>query len=259
MPTRWWLPVVGVDPRKVKPEYLHAAVSRWFDRTLDEHRASSKPYSLSPLADGPGGGVGFQVGSLHQEVDRTILAATGTELRLGSQEGLVGDPELLREATWQELLATPPARQLVVELQSPTTFRSGDRASPIPNMGTILSGLLAQWLAWSDADWPFDDRVRKAAWISDCELRSQVVKLPNPGNRARPLTISGATGRVVARSSSATGAMQATPLLELANYSGIGSYTEWGLGVVAVASALEGNTVPTRTAVSQSQACGRIG
>ena len=63
MLTRWWLPLHGIVPRGVTPTYVHAAVSRLFDTTDDDHRANRKAYTISPAADGPGG-PGIEVGTL---------------------------------------------------------------------------------------------------------------------------------------------------------------------------------------------------
>ena len=58
MPCRWFVPVLGVDPQRVRLEHVHAAFTRWFDRTPAEHSAGDKPYTVSPLTRDDRGVVG---------------------------------------------------------------------------------------------------------------------------------------------------------------------------------------------------------
>ena len=76
MPSRWWVPIPGLDPHFVRLEHLHAAVTRWFDSSAGEHHANGKPYAVSPLRPGDAGGVGVEIGILTDHAHHCFSKAT---------------------------------------------------------------------------------------------------------------------------------------------------------------------------------------
>ena len=242
MPSRWWVPIPGLDPRYVRLEHLHAAITRWFDSNAVEHRANGKPYAVSPLRSGDSGGVGVEIGILTDHAHQCFTTATapGSSIRLGNQTRELGRPRLMHSHTWAQLGTASKVREWELELVTPTTFRSGDRASPMPHLPTILTGLAQSWQLWAD-DAPAPDAraVARAAWVSDLDLRSEVLRLPIPshsGAPARMVTVSGAVGSLSIRISDPSLQTAAASLVRLAAYTGIGSMTRRGLGQVRVSA-----------------------
>ena len=241
MPSRWWVPIPGLDPHFVRLEHLHAAVTRWFDSSAGEHHANGKPYAVSPLRPGDAGGVGVEIGILTDHAHHCFSKATapGSSIRLGSQTRPLGRPQLMHNDTWAELGAVSNVREWELEFVTPTTFRAGDRASPLPHLPTILTGLAQSWQLWADDDTPGPDAgsVARAAWVSDLDLRSEVLRLPIPsrdGGQVRMVTVSGCVGSLTIRISDPNLLTAAASLVRLAAYTGIGSMTRRGLGQVRV-------------------------
>lgn len=234
MLSRWWVPLHGINPEGVALQHLHAVVSGWFDSTEVEHRAHDKPYAMSPLSSGAAGGsVGVEVGALTEWAGERVLTAQGNAVRLGRQAGTVGQPVLIAHASWAQLAAPTTHRAWRLELQSPTTFRTQGRSTPLPSADTILLTLARLWSTWSDVPLPAENAVRGALWVSELDLSSQTLTMPQRDSSGgqRHLTFSGSVGSMVMRSAHAAGAQVGAPLLALANFSGVGSMTRKGFGV----------------------------
>jgi CRISPR-associated endoribonuclease Cas6 len=241
MPSRWFVPVRGVDPQRVRLEHVHAAFSAWFDGNSAEHAAGDKPYTISPLTQ-RGGRVGVIITTLNDyAVDRLHLGVQrqGGTVRLGNQARAVGRPQLIEAQSWRELSAVRDARQWTIQFLTPTTFRSGDRSSPMPSVPTIMAGLGRAWTMWCE-----DDEVRAipqptsvgALWVSDLKLHSSVLHLRRRDRDgvARTTSASGVTGTLTLRADDAETAQWANRLLGLAPYCGVGSMRGKGFGVVSV-------------------------
>lgn len=227
MPTRWWIPLEGARPEQVKLEHVHAAVSRWFDRTAEHHAAGVKPYAISPLARGEDGGVGFEVSTLTAAAERLLDIATAppATVRLGSDQAVVGRPYRVVNESW-ESLATPGGHDTwELEFITPVTFRRGNRASPLPVAGAVLRGLVTSWNALSGL--PERNLTRQHSddvWVSDIQGASQRMTLSG-------LRLSGFAGRVVYRCDVPDTRDLVDALFRLAPYAGVGSAKAKGLGV----------------------------
>jgi CRISPR-associated endoribonuclease Cas6 len=238
MPSRWWVPLPDVRPEFVKLNHIHAAVSGWFDRTEDEHRDGLKPYALSPLSR-ERGSVGLEIGTLSDEATRRLHEATapGTQIRLGNQIRDLRGAQLLHTDSWENLAAHTGDECWTLEFLTPTTFRSGDRASPLPHAATILRSLARAWDNYSPLPRQRPDLSWTSVWVSDLDLRSEVVEIVTQARAtgARlPVTVSGSLGVLTLRCDDRETAAAAGPLLALAAYAGVGSMTRKGLGVTRV-------------------------
>lgn len=258
MPERWWVPIPNVDPARLKPAYLHAAVSGWFDDDGIEHEARDKPYVVSALAADSRGRTGVEVGVLTQEAQDRLLRACkpGTTIRLGNQIRPVGPPLLVQERTWTELALPAPARCWRLDLLTPATFKNGDRCSPLPRVAGLLRGLAHTWATFADTPCPDWGPVAADLWVADLDLRSVVLRMPM-GRRApgREVTVSAVTGWMVLRTATAECAARTGPLVELAAYTGLGAMTRKGLGVTRVTSlARDGRPFDAHRAVAVGQA-----
>lgn len=232
MPSRWFVPIHGLDPHRVRLEFVHGAFSGWFDRTTAEHTAGDKPYAVSPLTSFRGQ-VGVQIGLLDDVAHQRFSEVTGepASVRLGNQIREIGRPKLLRRASWTELAREVTERQWTLDLVTPTTFRSGNRSSPLPAVETIVSGLARSWQSWCDdptlVPLPTSSGAR-ALWISDLDLTSERVEVTIKG---RAVLFRGALGTITFRADDADTARWAGPLLNYAAYAGVGSMRAKGLGV----------------------------
>ncbi len=253
MPERWFVPVTGVDSTRVRLDFVHAAFSRWFDDNDGDHEANEKPYAISPMTE-YAGRVGVEIATLTASAAGRVATREGSTIRLGNQIRPVGTPWLMHTASWDDLVERRPEREWTFELVTPTTFRSGDRSSPLPSVATILRGLYRSWSTWStvpDADVGYDARLDTAVWVSDLDLRSAVVPLTVRGRKDTPVHLSGSLGRLALRCDDPATAARVTPLMHLAPYAGFGSMRGKGLGVVRLARAVPFQTpvaTPTRHA-----------
>lgn len=235
MPTRWFVPVPRVDPSRVRIDYVHAAFSGWFDRDKAEHAANTKPYTVSPLT-GQHGPIGVEIATLTDVAEGQLRAASlpGRQVRLGNQTRDIGVPRRLFGARWDELDRGPYERRWTLDLLTPATFRNGDRASPLPSVATLLSGLARSWNRWSGLPaTELDPTHLRAVWVSDLELTSEVVSLNVQSQSGGPqkVHLSGVLGSITLRCDAAEVSRAVAPLLRLAPYAGIGSMRAKGFGV----------------------------
>lgn len=243
MPARWFIPLGQVDPQRVRSHYLHAAVTRWFDHDPAAHAAMDKPYAVSPLTGdpaGPDGAVGIEVGTHTDSAQASLMHSTqpGATIRLGNQIRHVGRPRLIHRASWAQLIADPAPAQWTLQFETPVTFRTGNRSTPLPDTGTILSGLARLWQRWSPIPLEEAAAMTQAAWVSDLDLRSVVVRMPMTGKdgKVRELVTSGSLGTLTLRCDEPRLQPALAALSGLAAYSGVGSMTLRGLGVTRVTS-----------------------
>lgn len=227
MPSRWWLPVDGVRPERVRLEHLHAAVSRWFDETAAEHSAATKPYAISPLAGDPGGGLGFELSTLTTAAEERLreAAAPPATIRLGPDRAALGPLGRIAHESWASLAEPSGARAWELEFVTPATFRRGNRSSPLPVAASVLRGLLDSWNACSGLPpRELGRRESDGVWVSDIDGRSEAMALSG-------LRVSGFVGRVRFRCDDPAVRDLVDPLFRLAPYSGVGSARAKGLGV----------------------------
>ncbi len=237
MPSRWFVPVPGVDPHRVRLEYVHAAFSRWFDQTTDEHAANEKPYALSPVTRDEQGHPGVEIATLTEQATKQLHAATaGASIRLGNQIRPVGTPRLMFTESWAELAQNVDDVRWHLEFLTPTTFRSGDRSSPLPRVETVLDGLARAWRLWSGITMEIPQSSAAAVWVSDLNLSNLPVEVRMRGHNGRPRTVvlSGCLGTLTLRSQAPEMAAMVGPLLRSAAYIGVGGMTAKGLGVTRV-------------------------
>jgi CRISPR-associated endoribonuclease Cas6 len=236
MPARWFVPIPGLDPARVKLEHVHAAVSGWFDRTLPEHRAGDKPYAVSPPTRDERGDAGIEVVTLTEDATARLADATvgRPELRLGNQIRRVGRVRRLHADTWTDLARPTDDTHWRLDLATPTTFRTGNRSTPLPTVDGLIRGARQAWAMWADVALPAGDG--RTLWVSDLDLRSEVVPLVIRGadERPREVVLSGVTGTIVVRHD--PGDLAAAALVRATAYTGVGAMTLKGLGVTRVAA-----------------------
>src|SRR5690348_15692897 len=107
MPSRWDLRFSGVPATAapVRPEHIHAVISRWFDWQPGAHSARAKPYATSRPTT-VDGGVTVQLSLVDDQLVDHLLqqAGPGTQVKLGDHEYTVAAlPQPLSAATWTAL------------------------------------------------------------------------------------------------------------------------------------------------------------
>jgi CRISPR-associated endoribonuclease Cas6 len=244
MPATYWIPLESVS-LPIKAEHLHAVVTSWFDAWAPAasdgigHQETEKPYTASPATEFEGQ-VGVQVSVLTEEAESFLhrAARPGAPVRFGSMVGHVGEPACTNSASWSELMRARPARAWLIEFDSPTCFRSGERTSVLPIPALLLRTPSALWQRWSPIPLePLTGDDHRALFISHARLETVDYRLadknPVRSRAHEPHDVSGIVGAVRLVTHGAT-ASKVEPLLRLAEFGGIGAYTRRGMGVVTV-------------------------
>jgi len=248
MPSRWWISMSGIEPKRVRMAELHAAVSGWFELSQPERDAPIKPYAMSPISYAPngseGGDVGFEVSVLtHSALERLRSGGrAGRDIRLGSQRGRLARSVRLETESWDSLSDPSGARGWELEFVTPATFRSGKRSSPWPAPPAVLDGLLQSWAHFSGFG-PRELTYQQLStiWVSDIAGHSEPIILSG-------LRVSGFAGRIRYQCDDAAVADLIDPLFRMAAYSGVGWAKARGLGVTR----LTGTWQPRQAAIKAS-------
>jgi CRISPR-associated endoribonuclease Cas6 len=251
MPSRWLVPIHGIDPTRIDPNWLHGAVSNWFDQSSDAHHSGNKPWAMSLLGASLAGSPSqpnlqpawaIEVSVLTDDAHRRLMAATapGKMIRLGTQHRTLGRPQLLHRHDWRTLAQPTGANEWELNFVTPVTFRTGNRSSPLATPSAVLHRLEENWSRWSGMPARQLPRERaEAVWVSGIDGRSKEVeigRLKEQHDRPQRPSVSAFMGQVTYRCDEPNIAAVIDPLLRLAAYAGVGSYTTMGLGVTRVAT-----------------------
>lgn len=247
MPSRWWVSLPGIDPRPVRLQHVHAAVSGWFDQTEEDHAQLVKPYALSPLSHSGDrrSGAGFEASALTDQARECLLrkACSNEIIRLGAQTTRLVGAQLIEEESWDGLQTWMGGTAWDLEFVTPATFRQGQRWSPWPAPATVLRGLSESWNRWSDTESRTPTHQQSdAVWVAELSGSSQRLDI----GPARP---SGFLGHVRYQCEDQAVASLVDGLFRLAAYAGVGSAKAKGLGVTRVhhAAAADGaRSAPVR-------------
>lgn len=231
MPESWFLPLDIQPP--VKAEHLHAALSTWFDvatdDTPDRHHDDVKPYTISPPTQ-QAGRWGVDISTITTEASWRLqtTARSTPAVRLGTRLVRVGRPSLTARTTWEQLVTTPVRNRWTIDFLTPTTFRTGQRASPLPIPTVMLRGPISCWDTYSGMPprQAREDHFR-SLWVSELDCETVQLTL---NQRTWPAVL----GHVEIRCDDPKVSAIVTPLFALAPYCGVGSFKAKGLGVVRV-------------------------
>lgn len=241
MPALYFLPLLDqLGP--AKPEHLHAAITDWMDRDATgwDHKSNWKPYSISPITVSAGQ-VGLEISVLNDEAESLLHQGSNAvaAIRLGTRAVRIGELELIHHQPW-ETMASSGDRVWQLEFLTPTTFRTGDDFTLLPNPAVILRTPSELWHRFA----PFSvEKLTYAelAKILVCEIDLQTeyitLKLPTKKGRPEPRAVPALVGSITYRCDDDAAAAKAGALFQLAPYCGIGSFRGKGLGVVRLGSA----------------------
>ncbi|TMC03749.1 MAG: CRISPR system precrRNA processing endoribonuclease RAMP protein Cas6 [Chloroflexi bacterium] len=234
MPVRCAVPLHVERPELVEPLHVHALVCECLERDQapTHHHAGAKPFATSPLRTHDDGLVAFEVGLLDDDLEERLVGAIrprGGRLRLGRQVAhVVGPPESMRRATWEELARRAvPRREYRFDFVTPTAFRSGQTSVPLPLPKLIFGHYRSRWHAFGPPELRPD--------VAFDELDLAVVDFDIAASRypmSRREQI-GFTGQVTLslRPTHRTVHVALDALAGIADYSGTGSSTPQGMGV----------------------------
>jgi len=251
MPTISRLIVSGVDYRLVKPQQLHAVACMLLD---DEgtHRDARKEWAIGPIrGDDAGRVVVMTLRALTDVVSYRLRhrAAQGTRLVFGEQEGTIVDgPELLTEATWDELSepVSPPPPAWRIEFMSPTALSSHRRLTPLITPSSLLGSLSRRWESlWGrggDGVNPWLPRLGEHEldhiWVTDVAGRTVTTAVPHTTGRAvADKVLPGFVGDMVLQCDDPMVAQAVDCYLRFARFAGVGALTTHGFGTVDVHAA----------------------
>lgn len=231
MPTRWFVPVAGIDPSAVRPEHLHALVCDWLERdaSITAHRANRKAFTVrSWRHDVADRTVGFELTLLddrgRQRFESSV--AVSTRVRLGQQRGQVGSPVLQAEASWGRLATQAPASEFSFSFLSPTTFRSGDRCMPFPLPTLVFGHYRRIWRTFGPPELCPDVDLKEAGLVIRAfDLRTRDVVIRSHRYTGFVGEITFGTDRLSDQARSALAALAA-----LAEFAGTGANTTAGMG-----------------------------
>lgn len=242
MPAVFFLPLPDLSG-PVRPEHLHAVVTSWLDVPAVgwSHRSNTKPYTISPVTV-VSGQVGVEISVLNDAAERLLRlgASASDEVRLGCRATRIGELMLLYRTPWEELTARV-ANSWRIEFLTPTTFRNGDRCTPMPTAPMALRAPSESWQAFApNLIGRLDHAAVAEVWVSEVDLQTEYIELRLPSKAGRPQSrqIPAVLGSVTYRCDDSEIAAKVGPLFQLAPFCGIGSFRGKGLGVVRLGSAV---------------------
>lgn len=246
MPTSWFLPVSGAG-EPIRLDHLHGAFTAWLDRPdnsaqpqeLPGHDDPFKAFSLVPWGDrvlGPG----IRINTLLPAADSYLESRTqaGGTIRFGATHARYLPLVPLVHVSWKELTTPTPVNRWELHLTTPATFRADGRATALPSVHTLLAGLRATWARWApEPIWLTPEEIR-SVWVDryDIHTESFMIRVASSNGSGKVLH-SGAVGSMLFCCDDPAVATRVDPLFRLAQFSGIGGRTTWGLGATLLADA----------------------
>jgi len=239
MPSTWEIAFSLAQPQYVHPSGVHAFLARVFNEGTEHKVNQPKPYSLVQIRTVPDHAIvtlSFIDDRLAMDLEETV--APGMSAVFGRQSAGSGEvaevPRLITHSSWDGLIRIDTPDAWALELQTPTCFRRGNASTPWPSPEHILESLARSWRQGSRSELPFALPAVSSILVRWVELHSQVVK-------ASPKPMKGSTGRLEWEwaphpkyAPDREGAAAVTSLLALAEFAGVGAYTQFGLGRVLV-------------------------
>lgn len=246
--TVWQVPFRGVPSSKVHPSGVHALLGRWFGEGGAHH--DPKCYSVMGLGS-TGDLVVATVGLMDDRLaERLADLPPGHAHRFGDHPGHVGvvvaEPRLVRQSSWEQLAAQGPARRWRLELRTPLCFRRGSVPSPWPDPHRVVNSLVDRWTLGSGEAPPFPVPDSRNVLVTHVDLETfDADGTPQNSRRrsegANGPQIVGAVGEVEWQwlpdrrfGDDIHGAAALNALLALCNFTGVGSYPQFGMGRVDV-------------------------
>jgi CRISPR-associated endoribonuclease Cas6 len=250
MPSKWSVVVNGSRLDQARPERLHAVVCRWLETSDPEHHATTKGFSISPAIE-VDAGITFEVNlfddHLRHRMERAASVLPTHGLALGNEPfsvSLLHGSQPTSTASWEQIASAArvvTGDSFAFEFQSPTVFRSHNTSIPFPLPGNIFGHLRRMWRSFAPEGEHIDIDLQKiGVTIEDFAIESHEVILRrsvSQGSRLMEQRMIGFTGNVLLRApqSSARERQDLAKITLLANFTGVGTGTTYGLGETSAA------------------------
>ena len=234
----------ALDGNRVTARGLHGClyhVLQQFDpaeTTWLHTHSTPQPYSLAPYYTPDGQLLGLRMATITDRASALVLQGwqqaqqVGYTLRLGPQTFVVSGLEWVPGASFAEIADSNDSDQMGLRFLSPTTFRQGPGALPLPLPANVFSWPLRVWHTYAPAvlqlppDWP--EWCARDIFVTGHDIQTASVALDTK------VTFTGFVGEVdftdYAGPARYLYAWQA--LTSLATFCGIGYKTTMGMGAV---------------------------
>jgi hypothetical protein len=248
----WTVPLEIDDPSAVRTQHLHHHVCAWLEPAGNGHRNSMKPFTITPLrpfCDGSAFDITLLIDGLEPRLSAAVGSLANQRVRLGRTEARLRAraPVILqREYPWLEMFGRARGnRAWQADFLTPCSFRHGDIDLPFPMPGSVLRHLCERWVAYAPID-PLGNTIgstgerRQAAERLRAIVEGSVRVAEFSGESAEILVSgrarTGFVGHVTYARTAQSGSVDRAVdcLMASAPYTGIGTMTTYGLGVVAV-------------------------
>ncbi len=213
---------------QVYPARLHGAACTMLESTSVAHTAQHKPFSVGPLIEASTGRTRWRVGWLAVTAPPPIPEAVA----LGPARCPVR-PTHPQQASFAELLTSPPVRHAELQFVSPTFFARKGRDLPLPDPVLIMRSLAARW----DAHAP-PELALPAEVLSTLLNSVYLAEVAIESRRAQVSVTMWQTGFVgaarlaVTKAGDDVTAQVFTALTRFAEFAGVGAQTTHGFGAV---------------------------
>lgn len=229
----WVIPVTGIDESLVRAQDVHGWVAReWLD-----HDSVAWTAALVVVEDGT---VLVRITTLDESSRVRLLGSVKARgpIQLGRQRGTVSsEPQLVEAANWPDLLTVSGQLAWTIRFATPTAFVRGRNApGPWPDPFTIVGSLEKRWNALAPSSMVRtapDPKLLNSLNVAEYELSNVRFSLRKSVGKEQ-IPISASVGHIFMTTASREAAVLVEPLLRLAEFSGLGAYAKWGLGVVSV-------------------------
>lgn len=225
------------EPRMVSPYQMHGLVSTWLESTesASVHLGSSKAFTVGPAVIGSDGLLRCTVTLLRDDWESRLVGGIQDgrwRVGLGRARGAVLEGEAgfrqTSRAPWESLADAPPCTELTLRFLTPTLFRRRKLDVPVPDPRTMLDRLADRWHDYGPGDIGHRIDFGDSAVVPvGFELRTETA----PGRDHRHLGFVGWM-RIRLETSEAANRAALARLGALSEFSGIGSNTTYGFGVV---------------------------
>lgn len=151
MPVRWQVALDLDEPRRVQVQHLHHHVCAWLERSEVDHRASSKPFAISPLwvEDGQWAfDIGLLDDALAKRLAGELVTARRRALRFGPTRGCVAVEHTgpVAKCSWDEMAdRAAPVYEWMVEFLTPFATRRHHVVQPRPAAQSVFGHLHRRW------------------------------------------------------------------------------------------------------------------
>lgn len=212
--------------RAIRPEGIHAVTCSWLDG--DAHHADRKPFAATPAYQVADGRVSYEVVAFTDRAAIAVREGMSRPARFGRLEFPAGSLELTEvgRIDWSDLEASPQVPVWSFQCLTPLVIRSSTFQGVSVTPGTFFGHLRKLWRR--HADRPIDVDFERAGLVvegHDLEMVTAVLRGERVGGFLGPISFRALHGdRGTLRS--------LTALARLAEWTGVGARTTFGMGVV---------------------------